>query len=125
MFEVKINQVKKLTDEVISDVLCCAFEGGSNYWCVIKKYGNPDNIKCEQRYLDLPLSEKGFVMIGTVDDGIADKPIRLDRKSIAKGLQLMQDKYPEHFNNILDDNFDAETGDVMLQMAVFKELVYG
>jgi hypothetical protein len=44
---------------------------------------------------------------------------------MAKGLQVMAEKYPVHFNNFDSDNFDAETGDVFLQCSLFGEIVYG
>ena len=37
----------------------------------------------------------------------------------------MHQKYPNHYENFISENDDAETSDVALQLALFKELVYG
>ena len=51
--------------------------------------------------------------------------LRLDRESIKKGLMLMADKYPRHFNDFVNDNDDAITGDVFLQCCLLGDVVYG
>jgi hypothetical protein len=121
----KVEMTKEIDEQDISDLLCNAFEGGSNYWYTIKEFGNPDNMKCEYRHLELPMSENGYLMIGTNDDGDGDKPACLDRTALAKGLQIMSDKYSVHFQNFIMDNADAETGDVFLQCCLFGDIVYG
>ena len=123
MMEIAVKQ--KIDDQAVSDLLCNALEGGSNYWYVIKEKGNPDDIKCEYRHLELPMSENGYLMIGTIDDGEDDTPLRLDRQAIEIGLQILTDKYSYHFQNFIMDNADAETGDVFLQCCLFGDLVYG
>lgn len=47
------------------------------------------------------------------------------KESIEKGLQVMADKYPRHFNDIITENDDAETADVFVQCAVLGEVVFG
>jgi len=37
----------------------------------------------------------------------------------------MAEKYPRHFHNFLEENDDAETGDVFIQCCLFGEIVYG
>lgn len=44
---------------------------------------------------------------------------------VGRGLQVMAEKYPRHFGNLISDNDDAETGDVLLQCSVLGEIVYG
>ena len=123
--EVTFTRTVKFDDERVNDLLCCAMEGGSNYWYIIKEYGNPDKEKVEFRHLDLPFLENGYLMIGTVDDSNDDEPIRLDRAAMQKGLQIMADKYPWHFDNFINENDDAETGDVFLQCSLLGDIVYG
>jgi hypothetical protein len=37
----------------------------------------------------------------------------------------MRDQYPRHYADLVEENDDAITGDVFLQLAVFGELIYG
>lgn len=127
-------------NDKICGLLCCAREGGSNYWLrhirvtypesdIPKVYINesegdrgPNASQWEPLYV-CPLTEHGYWDV-TIDEDDA-KPIRLDREAIERGLKLMRDKYPRHFGDALAGNEDAETGDVFLQCALLGELVYG
>ncbi|TRZ80178.1 hypothetical protein D4R86_04795 [bacterium] len=125
MKDIEVTCKKTFEDQDIKDLLCCAFEGGSNYWYHIQTAINPDKIECEFRHLDLPMSENGYLIIKDIEDD-DDYPelYKLNRQSIEKGLQIMADKYPEHFHNFDIDNADAETGDVFLQCCLFGEIVF-
>ncbi len=45
--------------------------------------------------------------------------------NIQKGLDLMGKNYPMDLSNLVMDNADAATGDVLVQLAAFGKLVYG
>jgi hypothetical protein len=49
----------------------------------------------------------------------------LDLKAIKRGALVMAKKYPREWFNLVNDNFDATTGDVFLQCCVFGETLYG
>ena len=49
----------------------------------------------------------------------------LNFTTMKQGIQIMADKYPEHFANVINENDDAETGDVFLQCCLFGEVVFG
>jgi hypothetical protein len=118
--------------ERIADMLCCAFEGGSNYWCVIKEKKQPDFFLFRYMpdlsdkptsYTDYPLNRGGFLMVGDNEGDMPDG--LLDLGTIRNGLQVMADKHPRHFRDLLDDNEDATTGDVFLQCCLWGEVVFG
>ena len=44
---------------------------------------------------------------------------------VEKGLELMRDQYPHHYADLVEEEDDAITGDVWLQLAVFGEVIYG
>jgi hypothetical protein len=44
---------------------------------------------------------------------------------VRAGLQVLATKYPHHFADIVVDNSDCTTGDVLVQCALFGEIVYG
>lgn len=49
----------------------------------------------------------------------------LTAEKVRKGVERMAAKYPHHMKNLLDDNSDAETGDVLVQLALLGDIVYG
>ena len=127
--EIKIE----VSNQRISDTLCNAFEGGSNYWYRIEQFVKPTNFnntpadETKFRHLSYPLNEGGALFISDANEaGEADKRTEcLDMKSIQKGLQLMAKEHPRHFSDMVNDNDDATTGDVLLQLCLFGEVIYG
>ena len=120
---------REIPQQRVEDLLCCAFEGGSGYWCCILDYENPDNVEVTYKHTQLPLTERGAVICVESNDfppeSEENQRWRLDREAVARGLQLMAEKYPNHFGDFANENEDAITGDVFLQLALFGELVYG
>jgi hypothetical protein len=132
-FEVKVTHEIKLED--VANLLVSAFEGGSNYWYNIKEVIKPkdedlyrsfrENGELEYfpKYISYPLSEGGALVIEDSED--CQAPSLLNLVSIQVGLRLMATKHPEHFENFISDNADADTGDVFLQLCLFGEIVFG
>ncbi len=125
---ITIKISKEFTFEDISDLLCSALEGGSNYWYIIDKYNKPKNLKNTKekhfRHLSYPLNEGGSLIISDRDYSKDCKNKKLDLNSIKKGLQLMADKFPEEFASFSSGNYDAGTADTFLQLCLFKEIVF-
>lgn len=128
-------------DDKVRNLLCCAFEGGSNYWYVIVKYEYPEGREAVDyaegggaqdpkmywhRAELLPTHEGGAVIIRSVDNDEINgaKQWRLDWAALKRGLDVMSTKYPRHFANFVADNEDADTGDVFLQCCLFGEVVF-
>lgn len=122
----------------IQGLLCNAFEGGSNYWYVIDKFGKPTEFvnhsdafakKGEKpevfRHLDYPTNPGGYLIISDKEGDKRYCSKRLDITSIKAGLTLMSTKQPRHFGNFMSDNDDADTGDVFLQLCLFGEVIFG
>jgi hypothetical protein len=120
----KVTVTTELTDERIKDVLTGAFEGGSNYWYEILTYVNPNKVEVQYKHLDLPFVEGCGVLITDREDEDF-KPVLLNREAIEKGLDIMGEKYDWHLKAILEENDDAGTSDVLLQCALFGEIVFG
>lgn len=130
----KIKTEIEIPEQRIKDLLSCAFEGGSGYWCQIKRYEIPGNAKSVQDYphLDLPLMQGGGVFCADAVGGTAFcRCLNLD--AIKEGLELLLNSVDKHGNDIpkyhgsdfLSENEDAITGDVFLQLCLFGEIVYG
>ena len=106
--------------ELLSGALCSAVEGGSSYWAALVKY---------------TLDEEGILDCESVPDGRArwefldieeDKTHTLDRAALLEGVRVLGEKYPAHLGSLLDeDRSDADTGDALLQCALFGEILYG
>tara|TARA_R110000824_G_scaffold201667_4_gene385773 strand:- start:1538 stop:1927 length:390 start_codon:yes stop_codon:yes gene_type:complete len=122
---IEINVPLSFTQERISDLLCSAFEGGSNYWYEIVRYKfakGKAGSDYKYKHIEVPF-DGGAIIICDKEDPTTQA--KLDKAAIVKGLELMADKYPDHFKDWVDENADAETGDVFLQLCLFNEIVFG
>lgn len=122
----------KLQIEVSSEQLASVLQrAGISYWC--KSYASTLGPACKQlakdhRYLsaaDFAPVTDGYWM---VLEALEAPPVRwrLDAQKIARGIQVIADKYPHHLGAVFgDSSADATTGDVLIQCAIFGELRYG
>lgn len=115
----KVNVSLSFTQQRITDLLICAFEGGSNYWYVILTKSHKD-----KNIYECPFLEDGYLLIADKEEDDCDGWY-LNRKTIQIGLQTMADKYPRHFGDFINENDDATTGDVFLQCCLFEEVRFG
>jgi hypothetical protein len=125
-FEVKTTV--KVEPQMVQDLLCNAFEGGSGYWCRIKKYdfaGDITRDDMEFPHLETPFYNGCAVIIDDVEGDPTYSNKRLDWPAMQKGLEKMAEKYPHHWDNFINDNADAETGDVFLQLCIFDDITFG
>ena len=123
MTEVEVKLKIKLSDQEIDSILSAAFEGGINYWAV--KVDPKDGDFKGTKYASEALSKGATLIIRTDDDG----NLELDKDKFVSGLEKAIVKYPHLFRmnaETLDIGYiDAEVADVIIQMAVFGEVVYG
>ena len=107
----------------VGDLLCCALEGGSTYWC--------DGFKPERYPKVVQWGHEavahGVPFIITTDDEPDGPPLAIANspERIAGALQLMADQYPKHWAEFINENEDAITGDVFFQLLCFGEVIYG
>lgn len=126
-------------ETLIRDLLTAAFEGGSNYWYRIESAQYPPGSKKADfkeggrmqpagEYYHwsalVPTYPGGSLVIREVGEGEGESFV-LDLPALKRGLILMREKYPRHYANILSENWDAETGDVFLQLSLFGDIVFG
>ena len=121
-------------DKIMPDVLATAFEGGIGYWCQILGYRPPDvddhmDLSDEpwRKDTNWPLAPGGGVGLMDIED---DAGIWfLDREAIELGLETMSRcPWPvtaQRLKRIIDENYDADDADVLIQTALFGETVYG
>lgn len=121
-------------------LLCSALEGGSNYWInrigyrfaeglTITDFRRGGKFQHEDNYFHpaqiIPTVPGCALEIkADCDDAI----YVFNLENIQKGLQLMAEGEKadiRHWNDFIEENDDADTADVFMQLALFGEVVYG
>jgi len=143
----KVSTEVEIDAQTMEDVLCCGLEGGIQYWspwmqeCKVPKGKALSDF--EFWHLGLPLVKGGSIIIAVRDPwedsdeyGIDPKEVKyvhdpdngkheLDLAGIERGFQLMADNHPHQFGLIMQDNYDAWTGDLLIQLALFGKEIFG
>ena len=134
----------------IIDLLCTGFEGGmTNAWAMVTDYTKPEEVAKPEGWDDeqvyrtyqYPVSAGGAVFIQEVSDEGCEQdaddfwlddqgerlPVhKLDAESIRKGLELFaQAATRSHYDDWMNENDDAITGDVFIQLCLLGEVRYG
>ena len=122
--KLRVTRDIDIPDERIRDLLCAGLEGGIGYWGTITEYHNPDNIECEFKHLDLPMSAHGYIRISENEDP-DDKGRLLHKQTIEDGLKAMSERFQNHFDTFMAENEDAETGDVFIQCCLYDDVIFG
>jgi hypothetical protein len=102
-----MNITTCIPEKLIIDTLISAVGGGINYWCSQATLRSSDRLSAR-------FSER--------DGGAV---FELKKPDWPRIVALMATKTPRHFANMLCGAGDAETGDVLVQLACFGELKYG
>jgi hypothetical protein len=125
--KIKLPTITKLSidDQRLKDILCSAFEGGSNYW--IEKVNILRRPECAEYWHESPVTDGVLEVIVSEDEPIEGKGKKflLDRAKLQSGLDAMAKLYPRHFADFISENDDATTGDVFLQCCLFGEAIFG
>lgn len=123
-----INIKREISDELIEHVLCCAFEGGITYWANNVSCKDNNDMKkiggWKHEYLT-KTKKKDAVMY--IHDSESEEKYPITKKSIIDALQKMDNfnNYRQALDRILNETYDADDADTMVQIACFKEVIYG
>ena len=124
----KITRTVEISDKLIEDILCTAFEGGITYWA--------DNVSCEDNkdmkevsgwkheYLTKTKKKDAVMYIHTMEGG----KVKITKSLIIEALQQMGDpkyKCTKALSRILEETYDADDADIVVQTACFGQVVYG
>lgn len=126
MFDITV----RVGRERVLDLLTTAFEGAVGYWCQVERWETPDGFELSEGpgYAELPLVKGGAVVCtDVVYPDPDDECYRLDLEALQRGLLIMasEERYQRHWTAVITADFDAETADVFVQLALFGEVVYG
>ena len=123
-----INKRIEISDELIENILCGAFEGGITYWADnVSCHDNEDMKKVggwKHEYLTKTKKKDAKLIIHETDGG----DVAISKKSIIDALQKMDDQKngcTKALASILNETYDADDCDIVVQMACFGEVVYG
>jgi hypothetical protein len=135
---VSVKATVEVAEQRLRDMLTCALEGGSNYWYVINDdaciyplglcfddfvEGGKMQLKDYHHPYELLPFVPGCAL--AIEDKHEKKMHLLDRAALLKGLEVLAQKYPRHFADMMQENDDADTGDCYLQCCLFGEMIYG
>lgn len=132
----KIPTTVEITEQRISDMLTSAFEGGTNHWMTIK---STDLTRLSESFNGILNVEKLILAGASIPIyDVEDKNSHLGDLNmlniIAALIAMAQSenieeghfrRLKEHFDNFINENDDAETADVIVQIAVMERVVYG
>jgi hypothetical protein len=108
----------EVPEQFIKDTLVSGFEGGSGYWLQIRNDLKPMG----KDYIET-LFDTGLMVQDQLNE--ESGAIMLTKKMIEEGVSKMAIHQPRHFQDMVNENGDAETGDVLLQFVVNGALLYG
>ena len=124
-----INRRIEISDELIEYILCSAFEGGITYWAEnISCKDNKDMKKVggyKSEYLTKTKKKDAVIYVHESETG---EKYPITKKSIIDALQKMDTpeyNYTKALNRLLNDGWDADDADIVVQTACFGEVVYG
>lgn len=118
---IELNVKVSVPKQLVQDLLVSAFEGGSNYWYSELEpiyEGSTAKDKSVRFYEDLM---GGFKLRDTTDG----EYYTVGSKEFARAFETMYLKFHSHYNDAVNENGDALTGDVFLQILVFDKVIYG
>lgn len=131
----KIQATLEFTPDQIIGLLCTGAEGGmSNSWARSMEGKVPkgaDLSEVPEGWRDYPHYFAPFaggvivLEVENVKDEDEDYEVSVDLPALQRAMSLMAEKYPIHFKDFMDENEDAITGDVFLQLAVYGEVIFG
>jgi len=122
-----------LKPQDIADLVTTCFEGGSSYW--IDTFNMTPDLRAGVRaalgkdftnsYCHGWLYEQPGWKIHITIDEEDDNAFDLNADAVLKGTQLLQEKYPKVWAEIISEDYDAGDADLWLQLCILGEVVYG
>ncbi len=115
--------VIEVSHEVIDNALASAFDSGIAYWARVEDEYRPKG--AEDCWLSEVVTRGGWVQLKLLPGDTGRQPRRLTLGNVREGLRMMAAWYPGPFGALLGGTGDSTTGDILLQLSVFGEVIYG
>jgi hypothetical protein len=121
--------MKTITKSQLEDLMASVYEGGSDYWmdipasevrAVLIKYGAPGKLvsQCFAWYL---FDGNELTIVDTAD--LSETLGTLSLEGINKAMN--NPACSAYFESLVTEDYDEETTDIIIQYAIFNEIVYG
>lgn len=128
--KIERRKTKKIGKKDIINLFVTALEGGSNYWYFLPRI--PAGVRDIKVELDMELTEAiGEYVLrgGSIDVHDAeDEDTKLgtvDMSSLLEAIDILKNDYKQVYENIIDEEYDADDADVFFQLAVMGEVTFG
>ena len=102
----------EITPQQICDLFTTAVEGGSTYWCVKMRFQNLS-------YQDVKTFEGRDWCVEVWDED--EEPHTIFLGDLLRACEAL----PSCFLHLINEDYDAEDADCLVQQAAFGEIVYG
>jgi len=122
------NAFAPVSSQAICGQMISAIEGGIDAWCSGAKLISSE-IPCIGRpwYSDTKLYEGHFVIQFTEHEKSSEGGTKhnLTPQKLQGGLKLLSEKYPKRISEMLSEQGNASTANVLIQVSLFGKVVYG
>lgn len=123
-YEVRVNKTLHITAQDIDDIMCSALDGGITYWC--------DAAEVFGDYLGTYSFEqisRGGTLI--LHDAESEDKWSLDAEKLLEGIKLWYENGYDKYNAVYASGYidtcqiDGEAADIIIQYALFGDIVFG
>ena len=130
MGDLKINIEQIISKEHFEEIIITALEGGSNYWYLIKH----DDLRLiptitgENKAMAITrnLFERPEFSLDVYDLQDEDELLgTITQGSLLKALKICYKDYNQIYVDLIEGTGDAETADIIFQIAVMGEVTFG
>lgn len=140
--KLKARESRTFGKEDIINLFVDALEGGSNYWYHIRHL--PNEISYKAKEMGQSVSEAigeyilkgGYVQFYDAEEEYDEDDYTethsdngllgtVDMDSILEAITIIKRDYPDVWENILDEQYDANDADIFLQLCVMGDVVFG
>jgi len=129
--ELEINIKQKIYSDHFEDIIVTALEGGSNYWYSLdvdefkKDLAGKDGEPLSSR-IAKSLENPDFKMNVYDAEALEEEFLGiLSQSSMLKAIELAYDEYQWVYSDLMHGDLDATSADILFQLAVMGELVFG
>lgn len=123
VYVIEFTKCQEITEEDISDIVITAIEGGIGYWACLDNTGeefeNAPKDEAVSETVARILLNNGSVTLIDEEDDYARYELTLEK--LLNGIE----KYAQENGGIDMDYLDAIMADMIVQYAIFCEVVYG
>lgn len=124
-YPITIQKTFLVTEEDIDTIMSCALDGGITYWC-----DKAEVVECDYlgEYASEQIARGGSL---NLHDSVEDKWYTIGVETVLRGIEkAAHDCYFHEYNwvdfdGINNCQIDADVADVIIQLAIFGDVIYG